>query len=132
MHASPKLLRIRTALAGVIAVIVVALAFLAGRFLFLGDLVIELHGYIGNTVFLLALISLGLGLVDKADGGQLAVAGLIALLTFSQIGLGYVGRETADAAAFHIPNGVLLMGLSGYQFADLRFRSRTAPATATT
>ncbi|MGK2930920.1 MAG: hypothetical protein ACSLFO_15255 [Acidimicrobiales bacterium] len=120
MQSSPKLLRVRTALAGVIEVVVIALAFLAGRFLFLGDLVIEVHGYIGNTVFLLALINLGLGLVAKADGGQLAVAGMIALLTFSQIGLGYVGRETADAAALHIPNGVLLMGLSGYQFADLR------------
>lgn len=130
MQPSPKLLRIRTVLAGVIAVIVVALAFLAGRFLFLGDLVIELHGYVGNTVFVLALIGLGLGLLDRADGGQLAVAGLIALLTFSQIGLGYVGRETADAAAIHIPNGVLLMGLSGYQFADLRTRARTAPAPA--
>ena len=132
MQPTPKLLRIRTALAGLIAVIVVVLAFLAGRFLFLGDLVIEIHGYIGNTVFLLALVNLGLGLIAKADGGQLAVAGLIALLTFSQIGLGYVGRETADAAAIHIPNGVLLMGLSGYQFADLRNRARATPSPART
>lgn len=123
MPSPTTLLRIRTILAGVIAVTVVLLAFLAGRFLFLGDLIIETHGYIGNTVFLVALISLGLGLVDKADGPELAVAGFIALLTFAQIGLGYVGRETADAAALHVPNGVLLMGLSGYQFADLRNRS---------
>ena len=38
--------------------------------------------------------------------------------------------EKADAAAIHIPNGVLLMGLSAYQFADLRNRARTqSPAT---
>lgn len=117
-----KLLRARMVVSGVIAVTVVLLAFLAGRFLFLGDLVIETHGYIGNTVFLLALVNLGMALADKGDGPELAVAGMIALLTFTQIGLGYVGRETADAAALHVPNGVLLMGLSGYHFADLRTR----------
>lgn len=124
MPSPTTLLRIRTILAGVIAVTVVLLAFLAGRFLFLGDLIIETHGYIGNTVFLVALISLGLGLVDKADGPELAVAGLIALLTFTQIGLGYVGRDTAEAAAWHIPNGVLLMALTTYQFAELQSRAR--------
>lgn len=130
MPPTPKLLRVRKILAGVVAVTVVLLAFLAGRFLFLGDLVIESHGYIGNTVFLLALVNLGLALADRADGPELAVAGMIALLTFTQIGLGYVGRETADAAALHVPNGVLLMGLSGYQFADLRSRSATVARTA--
>ncbi len=131
MSQSPKLLRARLITSGVIAVIVVLLAFLAGRFLFLGDLVIEAHGYIGNTVFLLALVNLGMALADEGDGPELAVAGLIALLTFSQIGLGYVGRETADAAALHVPNGVLLMGLSGYHFADLRGRVARRRSAAT-
>ena len=130
MQPTSKFHRIRVILAGVIAVTVVVLAFLAGRFLFLGDLIIETHGYIGNTVFVLALANLGLGLADKAEGADMAVAGMIALLTFAQIGLGYVGRDTVDAAAIHIPNGVLLMGLSGYQFADLRNRTVTA-TTAT-
>lgn len=102
------------------------LAILAGRFLFLGDLIIEVHGYIGNGVFVIALVNLGLALAARADGGELAVAGMIALLTFTQIGLGYVGRDTADAAALHIPNGVLLMGLAGYQYATSRQIRETA------
>ena len=127
MPSSPQLLRIQRVVAGAIAVIVVALAFLAGRFLFLGDAVIEVHGYIGNAVFLLALVNFGLSFArDSHDGPALAVAGLIALLTFAQVGLGYVGRETADAAAVHVPNGVLLMGLSAYQFAELRNRHRSS------
>lgn len=124
MQPKPKFLRAREVLSGSIAVIVVLLAFLAGRFVFLGDLVIEFHGYVGNALFLLALVNLGLGLAGGASGGDVAVAGLIVLLTFAQIGLGYVGRDTADAAAIHIPNGVLLMGLSAYHFGDLRSRSK--------
>lgn len=115
-------------IAGVIAATVVVLAVLAGRFLFLGDAIIELHGYIGNAVFLLALVNLGLAWrAAPDDGAGLAVAGLVVLLSFAQIGLGYVGRDTADAAALHVPNGVLLMGLSTYQFAAVRHRTATLP-----
>jgi hypothetical protein len=124
-RAGTALSRARRAIAGLIAVVVVLLAFLAGRFLFLGDLVIELHGYVGNAVFVLAIVNLGLGLADGAGGVEMAIAGAVALLTFTQIGLGYVGRDTAEAASLHVPNGVLLMGLAAYQFADLSTRLRS-------
>jgi hypothetical protein len=124
-RARSRLARIQLVLAGVIAVTIVLMAALAGRWWFLGEAVIELHGYIGNAVFVLALVNLALAFrMDSSDGPALAVAGLIVLLVFAQIGLGYVGRETQDAAAIHVPNGVLLMGLSAYQFADLRLRAR--------
>lgn len=126
MRSTSTITRARKVCAAVIAATVFLLAVLAGRFLFLGDLIIETHGYIGNAVFVIALANLALGLADKADGGEMAVAGLIALLTFTQIGLGYVGRDTADAAALHVPNGVLLMGLAAYQLASMR---ATAPDT---
>ena len=123
MRSSPALHRAHRIVAGLFAGLVLVLAVLAGRYLSLGDQIIEIHGYLGNAVFLLALANLGLAVVLRPDDGPaLAVAGLIALLTFAQVGLGYVGRDTADAAALHIPNGVLLMGLSAYQFADLRNR----------
>lgn len=125
MPSTSSLPRARKICAALILAIVLLLAVMAGRFLFLGDVIVELHGYIGNGVFVLALVNLGLTLADKADGGELAVAGLIALLTFSQIGLGYVGRDTADAAALHVPNGVLLMGLAGYQLAAIRMTRAT-------
>lgn len=120
MAPSPRLLRAHQVLAAVIAVSVVLLALLAGRFLFLGDLVIETHGYIGNGVFALTVVNLAVVLALRADALTIGVAGLLALLVFAQVGLGYVGRETLDAAALHIPNGVLLMGLAGFQLANTR------------
>lgn len=127
MPSTSSLVRARQVCAGLILGIVFLLAVLAGRFLFLGDLIIELHGYIGNGVFVLALVNLGLTLRARASGPDTAVAFAIVLLVFAQIGLGYVGRDTADAAALHVPNGVLLMGLAGYQFATTR-AAATAPA----
>ncbi len=128
MPSTSSLTRARQFCAVLILALVFLLAILAGRFLFLGEVIIETHGYIGNGVFVLALVNLGLVLADKGDGGEFAVAGMIALLTFSQIGLGYVGRDTADAAALHVPNGVLLMGLAGYQFAATRAKATAGTA----
>ncbi len=128
MSSTSALTRARQICAALTLGLVFLLSILAGRFLFLGDLLIETHGYVGNGVFVLALANVGIALADKADGGELAVAGMIALLTVTQIGLGYVGRDTADAAALHVPNGVLLMGLAGYQFATSR-RSRVSAAS---
>jgi hypothetical protein len=34
------------------------------------------------------------------------------LLVIGQLGLGYSGRESATALSLHIPNGVLIFGLS--------------------
>ena len=128
MRSSPALGRAHRIIAGVMVVLVLLLAVLAGRYLSLGDQVIELHGWIGNGVFVLAVANLGLAVATRPDDGPaLALAGIIALLTFSQVGLGYVGRDTADAAALHVPNGVLLMGLSAYQFAELRARRLASP-----
>lgn len=128
MPSRSHLVRAQEILSGIIAVTVLALAVLAGRFLFLGDLVIETHGYIGNAVFLVALVNLAVTVGSRADGVTTAVAFAVVLFTFAQIGLGYVGRDTPDAAALHVPNGVLLMGLAGYQFAAARTRRATASA----
>lgn len=123
MPAPATLVRIQRVLAAVMAALVLLLALMAGRALF-GTWDIVVHGYVGNTVFLLALVNLGVVLASKPTGVQFALAGFIALLVFTQIGLGYVGRDTAEAAAWHIPNGVLLMALTTYQFADLQSRAR--------
>lgn len=126
MPSPSTLARARQVCAALVLGLVFLLAILAGRFLTFGDLVIETHGYIGNGVFMIALVNLGLGLVAKADGHDMAIAFAIVALMFAQIGLGYVGRDTLDAQAIHIPNGVLLMGLAGYQYAVLRNRPEPA------
>ena len=73
MPSTSTITRARQVCAAVIAATVFLLAVLAGRFLFLGDLIIETHGYIGNAVFLVALVNVALGLAGKAGGGEMAI-----------------------------------------------------------
>jgi len=119
--ASTALRRAHRALAATIAVLVLLQAVLAGRSVF-GPWDIEVHGWVGNGVFVLAVANLALAIVRRAPTAELSVAALLGGLTFAQVGLGYVGREEAEAAAWHIPNGVLLMALSTYQLALLQLR----------
>lgn len=123
MDSPTTLVRIQRVLAAAMAILVLVLALMAGRSLF-GTWDIVVHGYVGNSMFLLALVNLAVVLAARPTAAQFALAGMIALLVFAQIGLGYVGRDTAEAAALHIPNGVLLMGLTTYQFAELQARAR--------
>jgi hypothetical protein len=102
-------------LAGLMAALVLVLAVMASRSVKLfGTWEIELHGYAGNTLFILALVNGGLA-VKRRQGELIAL--IIGMLVFAQIGLGYVGRDSLEAASWHVPNGVLLMGLTTYQFA---------------
>lgn len=110
----------RLVVSGLMAALILVLAALAGRHLTLGEQVIELHGYIGNGVFVLAIVNVVLVVAGNRPGREFGLAVALAALTFAQVGLGYVGRETAEAAAWHIPNGVLLMALSAYQLAEIR------------
>ena len=116
--------RVQVSLAAIIAVLILVMALIAGRSLF-DTWDIEVHGWIGNAVFLLAVGNLAIAIARRATTPELTVAALIGMLTFAQVGLGYVGREEAEATAWHIPNGVLLMALSTYQYAELR-RPRSA------
>ena len=52
------------------------------------------------------------GLTRGAPWWLLALATALLAGLFGQTGLGYVGRDTAAAAAWHIPLGVTLFGLA--------------------
>jgi hypothetical protein len=103
---------------GLLAVLVLVMAAIAGRSLF-GTWDIVVHGGIGNAVFTLAIVAAVLSFATNAKGGIVIGAMAFLLLSFAQVGLGYVGRETVEAAAWHIPNGVLLMGIATFQLATL-------------
>lgn len=107
----PGLLTAYRVLAGLSALLMLVMAALAGRHVSLGA-GIELHGVLGNIVFTFAVIMVVLSFVTQTRGVVVGHAVAFAALCFAQVGLGYVGRETAEAAAWHIPNGVLLMGLA--------------------
>jgi hypothetical protein len=115
------LVRAHRTLAAVIAALILVMAAIAGRALF-GPWDIEIHGFVGNGVFVLAVANFALAIYRRPGNAQLTVAALVGMLTFAQVGLGYVGREELEAAAWHIPNGVLLMALSTYQWATLQAR----------
>jgi hypothetical protein len=119
--ARPGALRALAGCAALMALLILIQAALAGRFLaYSGEAraadLQRLHGYLGNAVFLLALVQVGLvvwaGIVGRARGTLLGTTVLVLVLVTAQIGLGYAGRENAFPASLHLPNGVLLFGLS--------------------
>jgi hypothetical protein len=85
-------------------------AVLAGQGLF-GSAGFALHGYVGNASFVLGLATALFAAGARARGPQLAVSGLVLLMLFTQTGLGYVGRNSAEAAAWHVPLGVVTFSL---------------------
>lgn len=126
MPSPDELRRLHRTLAAVLAAGILVMAAIAGNFLF-GSWDIEVHGWIGNGLFVLAVAGLALGIFRKAPTDELTLAAALGMLTFGQVGLGYIGRETLEAAAWHVPNGVLLMALSTYQLAVLQQRVSARP-----
>lgn len=108
-----------------VPLLVLVQAALAGQHLFEGDDVIELHGILGNLTFALTLAGVPLALVvRRGDGVAFGLAVSLVALTFAQVGLGYVGRESLSAAAWHIPVGVAIFGLAAFQLSLLRGSAR--------
>lgn len=110
--------RVQLIVTALMAALVVVTAAIAGRSLF-GDWDIVIHGGIGNALFVLAIAAAVLSFATDAPGRVVVAAFAFLLLSFAQIGLGYLGRDTAEAAAWHVPNGVLLMGIVTFQLATL-------------
>lgn len=108
-------------LAWIVTVVVLAQAVIAGRSnrLF-GSWDIGLHGVLGNIAFaasaaLLAVASVAAfrdGADPRPDRRPFFAALALVLVLSAQLGLGYAGRESLDAAAWHIPIGVLAFGLA--------------------
>lgn len=118
----PQLLSPIVAISWANALIVLIMAVLGGRF-FVSPSIIDVHGYIGNLFFALVVAQAALlfmagisGWIGKTLVGLAAIG---VLLVIAQLGLGYSGRESATALSLHIPNGVLIFGLSAAIVAQL-------------
>lgn len=109
----PGLVLAERLLATIVVVVVLVQAVLAGRSnrLF-GRWGIGLHGTLGSVAFAAALGLLAVVAVGRRRGSSLFAAMALVLVITAQLGLGYAGRESLDAAAWHIPNGVLAFGLA--------------------
>jgi hypothetical protein len=117
--------RAHLVLAYVLPLLVLVQAALAGQFLFEGTS-ISVHGILGEVTFALTVVGVVLAVVRRCDGLVFAIAVALAALAFAQVGLGFVGRETSAAAAWHIPIGVTIFGLTTYQLALLTRRAPSA------
>lgn len=76
------------------------------------------HGHLGNALFLLAIAQLVTSIVlyqRKAISPVLMVLSFTVLvLLFAQAGLGYSGRANSSLISWHVPLGVLIMGVSSF------------------
>lgn len=113
--------RAHAALAVAVAALVLAQAVLAGRALF-GTWSITVHGVLGNATFALAIATVAAAVIARLRRHTVVVAVLLAVVVAAQVGLGYAGREQPEAAAWHIPNGVLAFGLAVHQLGLVRRR----------
>jgi len=90
----------------ILALLVAIQALLAGRWIAgLGQ--IEIHGHVGNASFVVGIVLLVLALVARLPRRQLWLAAIVLVLLFTQTGLGYVGRNNAEAASWHVFLGVM-------------------------
>ena len=76
------------------------------------------HGHLGNALFVLAIAQLVTAIVlyqRKAISPVLMVLSFTVLvLLFGQAGLGYSGRANSELISWHVPLGVLIMGVSSF------------------
>ncbi len=114
MDTDPRLIRGFQLVAGLIALLILGQATLAGQFEHNGADLKGVHAMMGNVLFMLAIVHLALAWLTRDAWRYRMViwATLVLLLIVAQIGLGYGSRDSGDAAAIHIPLGVFLFSLS--------------------
>jgi predicted Na+-dependent transporter len=114
--ARPGVFRAFVIVAHLVALLVFVQAVLAGRWLVDTD-IIKSHGYLASYVILpltLAQVVLAYlsGLSGRARSALPATSLVLLVLIIAQIGSGYAGRDRNNVAAIHLPNGVLIFGLT--------------------
>jgi hypothetical protein len=95
------------------AALILIQAIIAGRGWFKDFDLIKTHGDIGTGVLLVAIVQVVLAFMVFGPRSSLTIGfAVVAILTFAQLGMGYASDENSTAASLHIPNGVLIFGLS--------------------
>jgi hypothetical protein len=112
----PAMLQALRIVAPIVTLLVLIQAFFAGRGLFLDNDLLELHGQIGHLTWLLVIVQLVLvflaGIRGPVRMPLIGVSALLLILVTVQTGLGFSGRDGGQAAAWHVPNGVLIFGMT--------------------
>ena len=121
----------------ILSALVVITAFVIGEGFFGGKAsLIQDHGYLGNAIFALAAVQLAIAFLQFQKGtvgrNHLLLNGVIIILLFAQIGLGYSGSRSgaANALVWHLPVGVLIMGVCTVNSVLFWVRPSRQPVTA--
>ncbi len=114
MDTDPRLIRGFQLVAGLVALLILVQATLAGQFTYKEPSLKDVHAIVGNVLFMLALLQLALAWFTRDAWRYRMViwSAILVLLIVAQIGLGYGSRDNVDSAAIHIPVGVFLFALS--------------------
>ena len=100
----------------VTAVLVLLQAAFAGRGISINYDFIDYHEILANILFLFAIAQLVLlfliGIPGQSGKRMLVLNAVLVLLMLVQTGLGYSGRDSMEARAWHIPLGVVIFGLA--------------------
>lgn len=95
-------------------ILLVLQGFLGGRGLFKNHDLIEVHGYVGEFIFLLAAVIVIAAWQGRQTGRlgkpELVISLINIALVIAQLGLGFSTRDSVDAAAWHLANAVLVSG----------------------
>lgn len=118
------LLRSYRATGVAVAVLVLVQAMLAGHSLF-GEWSITVHGAVGNATYGLALLAVIAASAGRAGRHATGLAVVLLVVLTAQMGLGYAGRESSAAAAWHVPLGVFAFGIAVYQLSAFRVDRHT-------
>ena len=114
MDTDRRLIRGFQIVAGLVALLILVQATLAGQFTFKEPSLKDVHAIVGNVLFMLAIVQLALAWLTRDAWRHRMVisSAILVLLIVAQIGLGYGSRDNIDSAAIHIPVGVFLFALS--------------------
>ena len=114
MDTDRRLIRGFQIVAGLVALLILVQATLAGQFTFKEPSLKDVHAIVGNVLFMLAIVQLALAWLTRDAWRHRMVisSAILVLLIVAQIGLGYGSRDNVDSAAIHIPVGVFIFALA--------------------
>jgi hypothetical protein len=102
---------------------VLAQSAVAGQFLYTSTGLRSVHRILGEGLGVVGVaLVVCAAMTRRTNRRLLVVAAWMLVILIAQTGLGFVGRDTPDAAALHIPLGVVAFGVALYAFSLSRSR----------
>src|SRR5581483_9982709 len=100
-----------------LAALVLAQSGVAGQFLYTSTGLRSVHRILGEGLGVVGVALVVCAAMTRRTNRRLVVVAVwMLVILVVQTGLGFVGRETPDAAALHIPLGVIAFGVALYAF----------------